>query len=156
MATVGSGLGLWLPLLRSAGESEARVCETACSAATHRKPGKESKRKRERERERGKEKKRERGERGRKSERECLTAQRSFADHCPRVVLHGPSRGTNSWGLIMSVAFLLSASSHVCRHHGSSPESPKPCYKRISQSITDHRAQRRQEKGKIRKRENEI
>ena len=58
MATVGSGLGLWLPLLRSAGESEARVCETACSAATHRKPGKESKRKRERERERERKEKR--------------------------------------------------------------------------------------------------
>ena len=40
-----------------------------------------------------------------------------------------------------SVAFLLSASSRVCRHHGSSPESQKACYKRISQSITDHRSQ---------------
>ena len=49
----------------------------------------------------------------------------------------------------MSVAFLLSASSRVCRHHGSSPESQKACYKRISQSITDHRSQ------KERKRERE-
>ena len=48
----------------------------------------------------------------------------------------------------MSVAFLLSASSRVCRHHGSSPESQKACYKRISQSITDHRSQRRERKAK--------
>ena len=47
----------------------------------------------------------------------------------------------------MSVAFLLSASSRVCRHHGSSPESQKACYKRISQSITDHRSQKVEKKG---------
>ena len=29
-----------------------------------------------------------------------------------------------------------------CRHHGSSPESQKACYKRILQSITDHRSQK--------------
>ena len=38
VATVGSGLGLWLLLLRSAGESEARVCETAGSEATRNPP----------------------------------------------------------------------------------------------------------------------
>ena len=43
----------------------------------------------------------------------------------------------------MSVAFLLSASSRVCRHHGSSPESQKACNKRISQSITDHTEKRK-------------
>ena len=59
----------------------------------------------------------------------------------------------------MSVAFLLSASSRVCRHHGSSPESQKACYKRISQSITDHRSHKERaqitEKEKERARENE-
>ena len=39
----------------------------------------------------------------------------------------------------MPVAILLSASSHVCQHHGPSPESQTACYTRISQPITDHR-----------------
>jgi len=30
----------------------------------------------------------------------------------------------------------------VCRHHGSSPESQKACYKRTSKPITDHRSQK--------------
>ena len=42
---------------------------------------------------------------------------------------------------------LLSASSRVCRLHGSSPESQKACYKRISQSITDHRSKKSRNKG---------
>ena len=50
----------------------------------------------------------------------------------------------------MSVAFPLSASSRACRHHGSSPESQKACYKRISQSITDHRSQREKERKRTR------
>ena len=44
----------------------------------------------------------------------------------------------------------------MCRHHGSTPESQKACYKRISQSITDHRErekERKREREKERKRE---
>ena len=42
-----------------------------------------------------------------------------------------------------SAAFPKSASSRVCRLHGSSPESQTACYKRMSKPITDHRKRKK-------------
>ena len=92
----------------------------------------------------------------------CLTAQRTFADHCPRVGLHGPtpcSRGINSWGLMMSVRFLVHsywAQARACAGTTGLPERAKwpvtsECHNRSQ--ITDPR---RKEKERKREKEKDI
>ena len=158
---------MWLPLLRSAGESEAKVCETAGSAAIrnpppHRKPGKEIKEK-DREREGGKEKKRERGEREkiRKSALQHSEVSQIPVREWNCMGLHlARVRGANSWGLNVGRVPIERKLARVPapRVFPGEPKSLLQANITIDHrsQITDHRRDRRIERENQRESENEI